>query len=369
MKTQPLLLRFFCRAVLSLLILHGALSGVAWADASWADDEPAFGEERNIGTVLDPLEPLNRVFFQFNDRLYFWALKPLSQGYAYFIADDVRMCVRDFFRNLGAPVRIVNNFLQGKFQQSGVETARFLINFTVGIVGLADPAKNEFALQAADEDLGQTFGTYGVGEGIYLCLPFFGPSNLRDVVGMAGDAFLSPTTYVGMSDTETGVAVEAGRKVNATSLAIGDYEDFKESALDPYIAMRDAYRQNRSKKIRDMVVSGDALYSSVPREQAWKEASMASGPFSQTVMPPPKGITPHSKASGAFVDESRVPFGEASFIEIAAAANVDQLLQVQHKLNTLHRDFFVQVYQRGNTRYFGILVPAGSSGNAAKQKE
>ncbi|MCX5876419.1 MAG: VacJ family lipoprotein [Deltaproteobacteria bacterium] len=226
------------------------------------DDDPGFGEERDIGMVSDPLEPVNRAFYHFNDKLYFWAVKPVSQGYAYLIAEDVRMCVRSFLKNLLAPVRIVNNLLQGKVENSGVETARFVINSTLGIAGLADPAQHEFGLSPKDEDLGQTLGVYGAGEGIYICWPFFGSSNVRDTIGMAGDFFLSPVSYLAMSDAGIGVAVEAGREVNNTSLTLGDYEDFKESAIDPYVSLRDAYRQYRQKKIRDVAVGSDSVYIS-----------------------------------------------------------------------------------------------------------
>ena len=226
------------------------------------DDDLAFGEERDIGLASDPLEPVNRGFFYFNDKLYFWVVKPASQGYAYLVAEDVRMCVRSFFKNLLAPVRIVNNLLQGKVANSGVESARFVINSTLGIAGLADPAKNEFGLSPKDEDLGQTMGVYGVGEGIYFCWPFFGPSNVRDTIGLAGDFFLSPVSYLAMSDSGAGMAVEAGREVNNTSLVLGDYEDFKESAIDPYVALRDAYRQYRHKKIHDLSGSSESVYLS-----------------------------------------------------------------------------------------------------------
>lgn len=226
------------------------------------DDDLAFGEERDIGLASDPLEPVNRGFFYFNDKLYFWVVKPASQGYAYLIAEDVRMCVRSFFKNLLAPVRIVNNLLQGKIANGGVETARFVINSTLGIAGLADPAKNEFGLSPKEEDLGQTMGVYGLGEGIYFCWPFFGPSNVRDTIGLAGDFFLTPVSYLAMSDSGAGMAVEAGREVNNTSLVLGDYEDFKESAIDPYVALRDAYRQYRHKKIHDLAGSSESGYLS-----------------------------------------------------------------------------------------------------------
>lgn len=247
---------FFC-----LAIWLGSMT-IALGQEMTFDDEPPFGEERDIGLASDPLEPMNRAFFHFNDKLYFWVVKPASQGYAYFIAEDVRMCVRSFLKNLLAPVRIVNNLLQGKVADSGVETARFVVNSTLGVAGLADPAKNEFGLSPKDEDLGQTLGVYGLGEGIYICWPFFGPSNVRDTIGLAGDFFLSPVSYLAMSDSGAGVAVEAGREVNNTSLTLGDYEDFKESAIDPYVSLRDAYRQYRQKKIHDVAVGGDSVYIS-----------------------------------------------------------------------------------------------------------
>jgi len=252
--------------VVCLLVFF--MSGLAFAQSESValTDEPLFGEEQDIGVASDPLEPVNRVFFHFNDKLYFWVLKPVSQGYSYFVADDIRMCVRDFFHNILAPVRIVNNLLQGKIKNSGIETARFIINSTLGVAGFGDPAKNEFGLNARDEDLGQTLGVYGAGEGIYICWPIFGPSNIRDTVGLVGDAFLNPLTYLGMADTEAGLSAQGGKMVNNTSLTIGDYEDFKEAAIDPYISLRDAYRQYRRKKINDAVIHKDSVYSYFRRE-------------------------------------------------------------------------------------------------------
>ena len=273
----PLQLYRVCFCCLAIWL--GSMTMALGQDVA-VDDEPDFGEERDIGLASDPLEPINRGFFHFNDKLYFWVVKPASQGYAYFIAEDVRMCVRSFFKNLLAPVRIANNLLQGKVANSGVETARFVINSTLGIAGLADPAKNEFGLSPKDEDLGQTMGVYGVGEGIYLCWPFFGPSNVRDTIGLAGDFFLSPVSYLAMSDSGAGMAVEAGREVNNTSLTLGDYEDFKESAIDPYVALRDAYRQYRQKKIHDVAGGSDSVYMSSFDRIGKKYAQNMPGPVS-----------------------------------------------------------------------------------------
>lgn len=209
--------------------------------------------------VRDPLEPLNRLFFHFNDKLYFWALKPVSRVYGAAIPSDFRICIRNAFRNIAAPIRIVNNTLQGKFKNAGIELSRFLINSTIGFAGLADTAKLEFGLEAKDEDLGQTLGYYGIGNGIYFCWPIFGPSSLRDTVGLVGDSFLNPINYLTEEEYETEIAAFTLKSINSTSLVIGDYEAFKESSFDPYISLRDAYIQHRQSKIRDSKVQ-DSVY-------------------------------------------------------------------------------------------------------------
>lgn len=236
-----------------------------WAAEEWAKEECA-DEETGIiaanGHIADPLEPLNRAFFVFNDKMYFWLLKPVSQLYSFFLPEDVRGCIRNAGQNLLMPIRFTNNLLQGKFKNSGIELSRFLINSTIGIYGLADAAKSEFGLEPKDEDLGQTFGKYGVGDGLYICWPIFGPSNLRDTVGKTADGLLNPLSYMLPFDEEGGIAGQTGLRVNDTSLALGTYEQFKESSFDPYIAVRDAYKQHRDSKIRDTSTSeGDVVYT------------------------------------------------------------------------------------------------------------
>lgn len=294
---------FFC----CLVIWLGSMTLASAQDAA-PDDTGAFAaEHQEVGKVSDPLEPVNRVFFHFNDKLYFWVLKPVSKGYAYFVAEDVRMCVRSFLKNITAPVRIVNNLLQGKVADSGIETARFVINSTLGIAGLADPAKHEFGLAPKNEDFGITIGKYGVGEGIYICWPFFGPSNVRDTIGLAGDFFLSPVSYVEMaSDTGTGLAIEAGKDVNHTSLTLGDYEDFKESAIDPYVALRDAYRQYRQKKLHDIPVGSDSVLRSSLDGTGKTYAQEASGPVSSTADSASVSADELSAQPGAAVDAQQI---------------------------------------------------------------
>ena len=216
--------------------------------------EPDFGEDpfRDEAPPLylaDPLEPLNRALFVFNDKAYFWVMKPVAQGYAAVVPETARFSVRNFFRNITMPVRFVNNLLQGKIRNSGVELLRFFINTTAGIGGLFDPAKNDFHIEPKDEDLGQTLGKYGLGHGFYLVLPLLGPSSLRDTVGRAGDYFLDPVNYV--DDSEVAIGAKVLRAENEVSLRIGEYEDLTKSAIDPYVAVRDAYSQYREKKVRE----------------------------------------------------------------------------------------------------------------------
>jgi len=200
--------------------------------------------------IADPIEPWNRAMYHVNDKLYFWLFKPAAKGYKYAVPEDVRGIFSNFYENLKAPIRIINNFLQGKPGYAGIELSRFLINSTVGVGGLRDCAKECFGINGRNADFGQTLGKYGVGFGFYIVWPILGPSSPRDTVGLVGDRMLTPTTYISsewMSPESTGLSIH--KKINYTSFHIGDYEAIKGAAIDPYIAMRDAYVQYRKKAL------------------------------------------------------------------------------------------------------------------------
>ncbi len=211
------------------------------------EDEP-FAQESV--KVADPFERLNRAFFTFNDRLYFWGLKPAAILYSAYFPPGVRVAVRNAFSNVIMPIRVVNNTLQGKVKESGVELARFVINSTLGCGGLFEMASRDFDLQPQDEDFGQTLGFYGMGPVVFINWPLLGPSSLRDSFGTVGDYFLNPLSYLPVDFIES-AGIRVGRDMNNVSLRIGEYEDFKKSALDPYASMRDAYLQHRAEKIRE----------------------------------------------------------------------------------------------------------------------
>ena len=211
--------------------------------AAYLDDDM---EEEEDG-VPDPLAPFNRAIYHFNDKLYFWFLKPAAKGYNIIFPETLRISVRNFFSNLLFPVRFTNCLLQTNIEGAGIEFSRFSINTTMGIGGLFDPAKRYYHITEQDEDFGQTLGVYGIKEGFYLNLPVFGPSTLRDSVGMAGDYFLKPLSYV--DPFEVSMGISSYKTLNNTSLKIGDYEALKEASIDPYLSMRNAYLQYQQKKV------------------------------------------------------------------------------------------------------------------------
>jgi phospholipid-binding lipoprotein MlaA len=198
--------------------------------------------------IADPIYPWNKAMYHFNDKVYFWLMKPVAQGYSYVIPEDARISARNFFQNIYTPIRFVNNLLQLKMKKAGNELIRFFYNSTAGILGLVDAAKTDLDIPMQKEDLGQTFGHYGIGQGFYIVWPFLGPSSLRDSVGMVGDLFLDPLYYLEPQETALYVTIY-DKGINEVSLRVGDYEDLKKAAIDPYVSIRDAYIQYRKKQV------------------------------------------------------------------------------------------------------------------------
>jgi phospholipid-binding lipoprotein MlaA len=198
--------------------------------------------------IADPLEPWNRLMYGANDILYFWLLEPCAQGCKAVLPEPARIGIRNFFHNLATPARLVNCLLQGKADSADTEFHRFVVNTTAGILGFGDPARDQLGLEPAQEDLGQTLATHGLRNGFYIVWPLVGPSTLRDSLGMLGDLFLNPVFYV--EPTETAIGISAVKTTNENSFHLGEYETFKAAALEPYVAMRQAYIQYRDKQIQ-----------------------------------------------------------------------------------------------------------------------
>ncbi|MEA2059153.1 MAG: VacJ family lipoprotein [Thermodesulfobacteriota bacterium] len=234
-----------------VLICMLSLTSSLYADENQAFDDVfedykiAEEEER----IPDPLYWFNHGMYTFNDKLYYWFLKPLAKGYETVAPAGFRQCVHSFFYNILFPVRFVNNVIQGKIKGAGSELGIFLINTTAGPLGLSKPAQTVFNMKNSREDLGQTLGAWKIGEGCYLVLPFFGPSTLRDFLGLAGDSFLSPIHYV--DSTLLAAGIRSFDAVNTLSLNPGKYEALKQSSFDPYDAFKNAYIQSRRLKVSE----------------------------------------------------------------------------------------------------------------------
>ena len=245
------------RSLIAAVVFGGwCLTGSA--GAVLAAEEPAApvetidfeeGYEPNGERVWDPIEPVNRGIFWFNDKLYFYALKPIAKGYRTVVPEPGREAVANVFTNLGAPVRIVNNALQGKVIGTLDELTIFLANSIFGLGGIFD--LHEDSRKPSPEDFGQTLGHYGIPPGPYLVLPFIGPRNLRDGAGMAADNLVDPLPspyYLKVHQAEV-IAAVTGEQINYLSLDKDSYEAIVRESLDPYLTIRDAYMQNRAAKV------------------------------------------------------------------------------------------------------------------------
>lgn len=199
------------------------------------------------GEETDPLEGFNRPVFEFNEGLDKHILKPIANGYVAITPGPIRTGVTNFFDNLSYLNVIFNDILQGKFHQAIDDSARFFINSTVGIGGLFDPASSG-GLVKHDEDLGQTFGTWGAGEGTFLNIPLVGPNSTRDAPDLVTSALLNPLTYFAAAITLPVTAINVVNK-RANLLDASKFRD--EAALDPYSFTREAYRQHRTSLIYD----------------------------------------------------------------------------------------------------------------------
>jgi phospholipid-binding lipoprotein MlaA len=208
-----------------------------------ASEEDFFDESTTV-VIYDPLEPINRAFFTFNDAAYEWIIQPVTEGYMWFFPRSLRECFGNVFYNLAMPVRLLNSILQGDLESTGIVLERFLINSTLGVYGIIDVAYLEFDISPRRADFGQTLGKWGIGEGIYICWPIVGPSTIRDSIGLVVDAYTHPIPYFHDSRT-LDAAYYISNTVNTLSLNPDIYDDIKKYSLDPYVASRQAYYEYR----------------------------------------------------------------------------------------------------------------------------
>lgn len=222
------------------LLLVALVLGTGCADMQSIQDKPSIG---------DPWKGFNKAMFSFNDTLYFWVVEPVASGWDWVLPDTVQRRLSYFFDNLDMPRRAVNATLQGDAFGGLVEVTRFGINTTIGFIGFWDPA-GAWGLRPRKEDFGQTLAVWGTASGPYLVLPALGPSSVRDALGKIPDAVLSLSILIpGAGLVE---------RINTVSLHLGEYEQFKQDSLAPYVAMRNAWYQHRVHNILNKAKQGAA---------------------------------------------------------------------------------------------------------------
>jgi len=197
----------------------------------------------------DPWESFNEKMFWFNKEvLDRYLLKPAATAWDFILPDGVQRSIHNAFDNLKVVQRVVSNALQLKFGGAAKEVARFAINSTVGFIGFFDVAKEGFGIEESDEDMGQTFGVWGIGPGPYLVLPFLPPTTVRDGIGFAIDAAMTPLYY--FVPWYASIGAGATEIVNERSLNLDRFERVEESTIDLYSAVRNAYLQRRAAAIK-----------------------------------------------------------------------------------------------------------------------
>ncbi len=227
--------------------------GVLLVAGAFQPGTAAFAEE-----VSDPLETFNRAMFWFNNQLDTYLLEPVARAYDFIVPDPVQTSVGNFFENLTYPVYLVSDVVQGKFDQAGTHTGRFVVNTTVGVAGLFDVAE-DWGLKRHREDFGVALAYHGVPSGPYLVLPILGPSNFRDGFGRIVDGFLDPVFYVPSTNWSEGakLSVTLGLKglqlIDTRAGLLEAVDTAKESSLDMYLFVQSAYYQHR----RGVLYDGD----------------------------------------------------------------------------------------------------------------
>jgi len=239
--------------VLSILFLLFTLSFAEAIDEISFDDE--FNDDEVTKSIIDPLSSYNEFMTGVNDYFYISALKPVAKGYNYAFSHEVRLSLNNFFDNLYSPISILNNLLQFEVADATEELARFVVNSTIGIVGLFDPARTNFNLEAHPEDFGQTLGVWGVGSGFHIVLPILGPSNLRDTVGLFADYYVNPLNRIesrghNMVSTDLeSLGISVSKSLNVALQHREEYKSMKKDAIDLYPFLRDIYEQHRKNAI------------------------------------------------------------------------------------------------------------------------
>ncbi len=226
------------------------------ASASDADEVNTNSEDFETTTIedeiYDPFEPVNRAIFSFNNVADRIVLEPIAKGYKK-LPSPLQSGINNFLSNLRAPLVVVNQLLQAQGENAIQSSGRFIVNSTLGVFGLFDVAE-KIGLDEKEEDYGQTLATWGVGDGFYIVLPLFGPSNLRDTSGMVLTMLTDPINAYAASEGEAWLVPmrTAVNAVDTRSQIIDEVNALRDNSVDYYAAVRSSYYQNRKAAINNV---------------------------------------------------------------------------------------------------------------------
>jgi len=305
----------------SLAVLIGALSLGGCATTTV--------EQQTVASKVDPYEGVNRDVFSFNDTVDDYVAKPISDAYKWVTPQFAQTGIFNFFNNLKNVNVVINDVLQGKFEQSAEDTGRLLINSTIGLGGLVDVAK-DVGLKQNDEDFDQTLAVWGVPQGSYLVLPLLGPTTVRGIPSAILDTAANPASYVGMP-------VQLVSLLNTRANAQGSLDVVKEGALDPYVFIREGYLQTREHLASDgksQTTSdvdselGDDTASPATNKKASANSTAANDKANYALH-----LSEAEQSSSSFTGVTR-SFDETAKSFETANSKIDELTKQKHARNT-----------------------------------
>lgn len=242
------------KSLLTSFLAFGLTTSLAAQVVPTVNDEDHY-DDYETRRVFDPLSGYNRIMFGFNDVAYTYVAKPVVRGYETVAPAPVRRGLSNFFDNIRYPIRLIGSLAQGKFHRAGLETGKFTVNTLAGLGGFI--RQSDHIPSLADiprEDLGQAFGSWGVGHGPWLVLPLLGGNSVRDWVGRAGDSLASPVgwlnrRWVDRPSWEWRTVILTTEILSDLPPAMRAYDEVTADALDPYLAFRDAILSNRDHEV------------------------------------------------------------------------------------------------------------------------
>tara|TARA_Y100001936_G_scaffold143855_1_gene140338 strand:- start:331 stop:1116 length:786 start_codon:yes stop_codon:yes gene_type:complete len=243
----------FYKNLIFVIFISFFASNIIGAESDNVDTDSAdFNTGNYEDEIFDPLEPVNRAIFSFNNFADKVILEPAAKGYKK-LPSPVQSGIGNFLNNLKLPLVVVNQLLQGQGKNAAESSGRFIVNSTAGLFGLIDVAE-KIGLEQTQEDFGQTLATWGVGDGFYIVLPIFGPSNVRDTAGMILTYTTDPINAYAIREGEAWLLPlrTATNAIDQRSKIIDEVNALRNNSIDYYAAVRSSYYQNRKAAVLNL---------------------------------------------------------------------------------------------------------------------